>query len=125
VEADGTPWHRDHALADFCAPCHGGDPEAQDEATAHATLVAPLEHVDTACAPCHGADAAAFARRYASTRAVTTAPSRQAPPSPPPPPAGRRVVWGNVVLAIVVAALGLGGGSLVARNERRLGSGRP
>ncbi|MGZ3477979.1 MAG: hypothetical protein ACXVCJ_26000, partial [Polyangiales bacterium] len=35
------PWHRDHAFAELCTQCHGGDPSAADAARAHGTLADP------------------------------------------------------------------------------------
>lgn len=115
---DGAlPWHRDHAFADLCPSCHGGDGQAKDAARAHAGRMAPLADVSATCGLCHG-DGATRAVAYQSAL-----PSRDAgaPTSSPPAvvsPAPRHAV-GNRVLALVALVLVAFLGVVVSRNERR------
>ena len=120
VLAGPSPWHRDHAFADFCAVCHGGDPQAADEPTAHLGLVSPLADVNTTCGPCH-ADASQLATRYAA-QPENPPRSAHAPQLAAQTP---RVVWANVALASLVLIVGGGGAAYVVRNERRLRGGKP
>jgi hypothetical protein len=110
------PWHRDHAFADFCAACHGGDPQATDEGTAHAGMIKPLTDPPGTCGACHGGESRDLAQRYvtAATPAIATL-------KPPTGPATHgRVAWPNVVLAAAILLLGAGGAAYAVRNERRL-----
>ncbi|HSQ62030.1 MAG TPA: hypothetical protein VLM85_02405 [Polyangiaceae bacterium] len=118
VQAGPSAWHRDHAFADFCAACHGGDPQACDEAAAHVGLVAPLADVQATCGPCHGVSAQNFAQVYLAA----ARPTPREPVAPKAPARGRGVAWANLVLATLVLVLGGGGATYVVRNERRLRS---
>ncbi len=113
VVAGPLPWHVDHAFADLCAQCHGGNPRAADEAAAHAGVSSPLADPGARCGGCHGRDAARLAQRYLglATRASATA----RPPTPQP----TRVRKGNVVLTALIALVGASGVAYAARNERR------
>ena len=120
VLASPAPWHRDHAFGDFCAICHGGDPESKDEATAHVGLLSPLSDAQATCGSCHGADSESLARSYAVAVAAPAAPVA----SPAPAVAGRpAVAWRNVGLAGVVLVLGGVGAFYIVTNERRLRGG--
>jgi hypothetical protein len=66
VNADGTPWHTQHAFGDFCYLCHGGNNQATDETAAHTGLEAPLADINTSCKTCHPDDTGAKAQTYAS-----------------------------------------------------------
>lgn len=115
-------WHKDHAFADLCASCHGGDPTEPTEIAAHASLRAVLGDPASACGGCHTEDAQARAARYLATQASTgptspgsaTPPSTESsngqPPSAPPPNAqnpGAGASFVNRVLAALAAALGV------------------
>lgn len=105
-------WHRDHAIGDFCAGCHGGDPAAQAEADAHAGLVSPLAEPSRSCAPCHAAGFDERAQRY-SARLAERAPS---PPAPlAPRPRGSR----NGLVAAVAVLVASAGVIVVLLTERR------
>jgi hypothetical protein len=112
-----SPWHQDHAFADLCAACHGGDPQARDEATAHAGLASPLGDVQGTCGPCHGAASRTLALAYVTTLRPAPVPAPAAPPS-----RGRGIAWANLVLSTIVLAVGGAGATHVVRNERRLRS---
>jgi hypothetical protein len=121
---DGSlPWHRDHAFADLCPSCHGGDGQAKDAALAHAGRMAPLADVSLTCGLCHG-DGAARAAAYPKALPV-----RDAGPSPATPPAVAstppRNITGNRAFALVALVLGAFGSGVVARNERRRRSSVP
>jgi hypothetical protein len=66
VNADGTPWHTQHAFGDFCYLCHGGNNQATDETAAHTGLEAPLADINTSCKTCHPDDTGAKAQTDAS-----------------------------------------------------------
>ena len=113
------PWHRDHAFADLCPSCHGGDGQAKDAARAHAGRTEPLADVSVTCGLCHG-DCAARAVAYQHAlpehdagRPVATQPGVSAPPSN---------VSGNRAFALVALVLGAFGAGVVVRNERRRSS---
>jgi hypothetical protein len=96
-------WHEDHAFADLCAACHGGDPASPAPADAHASLTAP----DRACADCHAANDPQrphYARASGASR-------RTAPLARP---------RDDRAIAAASVALGLAGAGLVSWNERRL-----
>jgi hypothetical protein len=111
------PWHRDHAFADLCPSCHGGDGQAKDAALAHVGRMAPLADVSVTCGLCHG-DCATRAVAYQHAlpehdagRAVVTPPAvASAPP---------RNASGNRVFALVALVLGAFGSGVVVRNERK------
>ncbi|MFO0552958.1 MAG: hypothetical protein U0271_31510 [Polyangiaceae bacterium] len=115
VIAGPLPWHVDHAFADLCSQCHGGDATAQSATEAHIGVRSPLSDVDAACGNCHGAETQQLATGYSAF-------AERARSIPPPPPASarREVVWGNVLTAALAVALGVGGVAYVVRNERRL-----
>jgi len=105
---DDGAWHTDHAIGDFCATCHGGDPEAPARAAAHVGLVDPLGAAR--CASCH-ADADARVARYAEAR------DRRPPPAPataaPPPTSGTSLP--DAIAAGLALAIGLAGAIALAR----------
>lgn len=85
-------WHRDHAAADLCGRCHGGDPLAPAAADAHLGLIDPLASA-SACIGCHD-DGAARHAAYVARRAEATGTARASdaggattldPSSPPGP----------------------------------------
>lgn len=115
VVAGPLPWHVDHAFADFCARCHGGDAQATTASAAHVGVRSPLGDVIGTCGACHGADAEGLSTGYAAF----VARGRSARP-PPPAVARPPTVWGNVVAAALALAVAVGGGAYVVRNERRL-----
>lgn len=115
---DGSlPWHRDHAFADLCPSCHGGDAQAKDAARAHAGRMAPLADASATCGLCHG-DGATRAVAYQSALPPRDA---GAPASTPPVAVttAPRSFVGNRVLALVALVLGAFVGVVVSRNERR------
>lgn len=114
------PWHIDHAFADYCARCHGGEAQSSDAALAHVGVMSPLSDVAGRCGPCHGASSESKAARYRTF--VSTA--RSMPPAPPAAAvtAVHRIVWGNVALSVIALALALGGVRFIVWNERRLGA---
>ncbi|MFI5298585.1 MAG: hypothetical protein ACHREM_10845 [Polyangiales bacterium] len=117
-------WHRDHAFADLCTDCHGGDGDARAAPEAHAGLRDPLTESGKSCESCH-ADAALKAAAYASeSRAPPGAASSPTPPvarsakrSTTPDPEARLV--GNRRVAGLALAIAMSGGLGIARNERR------
>ncbi|MFT3765315.1 MAG: hypothetical protein QM820_07345 [Minicystis sp.] len=113
----GADWHRDHAIGDFCAGCHGGNAEATTEAEAHVGINNPLAEPARACAPCHADRAGDLAQRYASRLAQRAA--EQAPP-PSPRAAGTSHDGVATAIAALVAAAGT---AVVAWNERRRATG--
>lgn len=127
VLAGPLPWHVDHAFADFCARCHGGNPRAADAPAAHVGVSSPLTDVAGRCAPCHPSDASQKAQRY-----LNFVPLSRATPTPTPrvssaaPCSARetderpKIVWGNVALALTALILALGGIRLIVWNEQRL-----
>lgn len=112
------PWHRDHAFADLCPSCHGGDGQAKDAERAHAGRIAPLADVAVTCGLCH-ADGAARAVAYQRALPPPDAGRPAAPASIEAPP---RDFTGNRALALVALVLGALGGAFVVRNERKRGS---
>ncbi len=106
-------WHKDHALGDFCAGCHGGDPAAEGDAEAHAGLVWPLADSSRSCAPCHAENHRELAQRYAARAA---APDRKPSAASPPSAASGS---GNRVVGALATFVALGGSAFVAWNERR------
>lgn len=116
VRDDGADWHRDHALGDFCAGCHGGNAEAASEAEAHQGLASPLADADRSCTPCHATGVRERASRYASAVEARRALPR-APAEPPRAPGAASNNDG--VLSAIVAALGIAAGAIVAVTERR------
>jgi hypothetical protein len=114
VRENGTAWHRDHALGDFCARCHGGNDEATDETEAHQGMVSPLDDSERSCVACHPGDHGERARRYAADAAAR----REAggPPHPPAAPVGARSH--DPIAGALAAALALGAGAMVAIVER-------
>lgn len=103
-------WHRDHAIGDFCAGCHGGDAGATSEPEAHAGLVHPLADPARTCAGCHADKTEAFAQRYAARLAERTPEA-----APPRPRASSR----NGVVAAIAAVVAAAGAVVIAWNERR------
>lgn len=101
VLQDTRPWHVDHGFGDLCAACHGGDPAASAQGSAHLGLRQPLSNPAISCAGCHATDAAARAERYVL---VVTSPA-PVPPAPPantsPPP--RAGPGADRVLALLAA----------------------
>jgi hypothetical protein len=118
----GSPWHRDHAFGDFCPQCHGGDPEARDDAHAHAGLMSPMADVSATCGQCH--DPGSVEHAYSSPAPGAPGPSGRRPPGAGGPrsqtSAPVSVPARNYVLAAVALLLGAGGAAYVVRNERRL-----
>lgn len=105
VQAGPQAWHLDHAFADLCVACHGGDPQAQTADAAHAAMRAPLADPAAACGGCHGAELDARVARYA-TAAVSTVEV----PTPPPAPPGAAQAAGHAAdraLAAVAVALAI------------------
>jgi hypothetical protein len=118
-------WHEEHAFADVCSVCHGGDPEATSVTVAHAGLVDPLDAPEATCASCHGSASRGLADRYRASR--TPRPGERGPHDGAPAPAGggptarpeRHGESGpNAIMAAVVGAVGLVGGIFVAVRER-------
>ncbi|MCE9575386.1 MAG: YeeE/YedE family protein [Deltaproteobacteria bacterium] len=117
VIGEAAPWHRDHAFADLCSRCHGGDPLASDERAAHAARVEPLAS-SVACASCHADDADAKLRAYVdqvpAAAAVSTLDSGGPPPPAPPP-----IAPNDPLLALALGALGVLGATVIVIVERR------
>jgi uncharacterized protein len=119
VLADGLPWHRDHAFADLCTRCHGGDPLAVDDRVAHVGLVAPLADPRVTCAGCHAGDADERAARYRAAAPSST-------DATPATPAVSEVAARNDALAaLVIGVLGLAGAAAIAIVEGRRAGRRP
>lgn len=121
------PWHRDHALADFCSDCHGGSPTMADD-SAHAGLADPLANDGERCRLCH-ADRARIFERYLSLRELASAPGLPATSTHPRPPAlptgaprgGARLEprWSrNASCASAIVVLGLAAAAYVFARER-------
>lgn len=83
VSALGS-WHVQHAASDLCGVCHGGQPLAQDEATAHQGIrLNPMENPQAACAICHPAEYEEQAAAYSAELSMT---QTARPPTQPPSP---------------------------------------
>ena len=95
-------WHMDHAFADLCVGCHGGDGRAPEEARAHVGVA--LRRGQDACNACHAGDAARTAARY------------EARPSSAPIV---REEHGRPATNVVLGALALLLGTVVVRGRRR------
>ncbi|MEI8255477.1 MAG: YeeE/YedE thiosulfate transporter family protein [Deltaproteobacteria bacterium] len=116
-----APWHRDHGYGDVCAACHGGAPEAREQAAAHAGLRDPLADPPPRGAACHASDVRSRAARYRAVPApvrasVVPPPSRRASTPPPRRSTGRDVALATI--ALLLAPLALVGG----RRERLRGA---
>ena len=120
VQAGPLPWHRDHAFADLCAACHGGDPQAFDEGAAHSGMTNPLADVRATCGACHDGLAGGLAERYVRIASPSLATPTATPSSPVRAETGRRVAWPNVVLAATILVFGACGAVYVLHNERSL-----
>jgi hypothetical protein len=109
-------WHTQHSTGDFCAVCHAGDPKAADKAAAHTGLRAnPLSDVQTSCENCHPGDC----QQLASTYTLAGGSSQPAAtPSGGKPAASSSLNLGNLVLAVLIMLVALGGGAYVYNNER-------
>ncbi len=122
--ARDAAWHEDHAFADVCPTCHGGDGEAKEIDAAHASLVAPL--VEERCRACHGAGAAAFVERYhaALVARADAGVEGSALPGAPSRPAGGGTIdphgdaTHNAAMVAALCIVALLGGAFIARNER-------
>jgi hypothetical protein len=119
------PWHKNHAFADLCPTCHGGQGDVRALAGAHAGLADPLDPSGDRCASCHGADAAARLERYRSARtAGADGGSGEATVTGDhsPPPGRTRRAHGepgpNLAMGVVVAAVGALEAIFVTRRER-------
>lgn len=126
------PWHTDHAFADLCVGCHGGNGAATDESTAHAGLSGPLSGDGVACATCH-AGKPELARAYVAHResdarkSALTPPPHETPGSPLPPtrppgpgsPSAGGSPVANRVLSLAIGLVAVLGGALVSRDLRR------
>lgn len=112
------PWHDDHAFADLCPTCHGGNGDAHDATAAHENLQAPLGDANESCASCHGSDATAFRDRYRALRAVDAGAASTASPTARAtlPVHGER--GPNVVMTIVLVGVGALGAVVVGLRER-------
>lgn len=111
---DGSAWHRDHAIGDFCSGCHGGDPAADGEADAHAAMLAPLASSERACASCHASNHRELAARYDAA-----GPARRGAQPPPAPAADPR--RGDTIAGALAALIAVAGAVFVAWNELRRG----
>jgi hypothetical protein len=119
VLGSADAWHRDHAFGDVCASCHGGQPDQDERAAAHAGLRDPLADPATSCAPCHAANWKQRAERYQrrqSAALIATAPPRTPGPGAPGYVASRldRVLAGAAVLLGIAVA-----GVFLVREPRR------
>lgn len=128
VNADGTPWHFDHAFGDFCAACHGGDATATGREAAHAGRVPPL--AIERCTGCHD-DPAPMVAHYAderARRALVSSPVPSTVPSAGGSPSAAAITappgWPNAIAIVLVLVIGIGGGLAITRAERRR-RGRP
>jgi hypothetical protein len=50
---NGSDWHQQHAIFDFCEACHGGDRNAVEKSTAHAGLRTTFVQMAPTCRSCH------------------------------------------------------------------------
>jgi hypothetical protein len=117
MAAPAGEWHEQHAFADLCASCHGGNAESNDIAVAHAGLVAPLDDADARCGSCHGDRTAALVAGY---RAPPGGGNAAPPPSSPPQrPSPHGEPASNGALLIAICAVAVAGGAFVVGNERR------
>lgn len=82
-------WHVQHASGDLCGVCHGGQPLAQDEATAHqGRRLNPMENPQASCAICHPAEYEEQLAVYSAELHMTQTarpPTTVAPSSTPEP----------------------------------------
>jgi hypothetical protein len=100
--ADGTPWHTDHAFADQCVACHGGDRERMD-ATAHEGTIDPLTNPEITCVACHE-DGVLRALTYLASREDRDVSPAAVAPLPAPP---TKVSAADGVLLLLATLLGL------------------
>jgi hypothetical protein len=120
------PWHDDHAFADLCPVCHGGQGEETAQAAAHLGMGFPLGDADTRCAPCHGANTALFVSRYRvqtnDAGVAIAAGSNTDVASPAPSPDSRTRPHGdrarNVAMALVIVVFGAAAAFQIVRHER-------
>ena len=135
VNHDGTAWHTSHAFGDFCYLCHAGNNTATDKTASHTGLVDPLSDIAASCKSCHTADFQAKAQvagqPAAPSKAVVTVATVTTPAAAIPAAdmvdysqrydqvaLGKQPVnVGNIIIIVLIAALVLGGGFLVARRE--------
>lgn len=57
-------YHKQHAFADFCVFCHGGDTAATTKEAAHKGMIKPLENLEKSCSACHPDDYKKRAKSY-------------------------------------------------------------
>lgn len=118
-----SKWHEDHAFADVCPVCHGGDGTSNETAVAHAGLHDPLAD-DSGCVSCHGSDTAALEGTYVALRVADagTGAASRAPTTPAPArPSMHGERMPNLVLGGIVVVLGGFGTAIFAHDQRRRG----
>ncbi len=117
------PWHADHAFADLCAACHGGDAAAPGKAKAHWGLRAPLADPARTCAGCHSKDTSARAERYLSRPAPPPSAAPGAPAASAPAPGtadgDHAAATANRALAALALLLAVGLAFVLARKQAR------
>lgn len=63
--ANSGPWHVQHAVFDFCAVCHGGNPKQNDAALAHVDIKTKYIDMTGSCKNCHSSDLDTCVNTYA------------------------------------------------------------
>jgi len=67
---NGSDWHQQHAIFDFCEACHGGDRNAVQKSAAHAGLRTAFVQMAPTCRNCHTTELETCLSTYAGELGV-------------------------------------------------------
>jgi hypothetical protein len=67
---NGSDWHQQHAIFDFCEACHGGDRNAVEKSAAHAGLRTTFVQMAPTCRSCHTTELETCLSTYAGELGV-------------------------------------------------------